>query len=197
MVKTIAIVVVLLVAAILVYAATKPDTLRVKRSITIKAPPAAIFALVNDFHLWESWSPYDKKDPAMKRTYSGAARGKGAVYGWEGNKDIGTGRMEIAEASPPSKVTIKLDFVKPFEAHNLVDFTFEPKGDATLVTWDMHGPAPFFSKVMQVFIDMDDMVGKDFEAGLANLKAIAEKKALGAYLPGMLSGHKSLTLEES
>src|SRR5688572_24411996 len=113
MVKTIAIVVVLLVAAILVYAATMPDTFRVKRSISIKAPPEAIFALVNDFHLWESWSPYDKKDPAMKRTYSGAARGKGAVYVWEGNEDIGTGRMDITQAAPPSKVTIKLDFVPP------------------------------------------------------------------------------------
>ncbi len=175
MLKTIAVVVVVLIAALLVFAATKPDTLRVQRATSIKAPPEKIFALINDFNSWGAWSPYEKKDPAMKRTRSGAASGKGAVYAWEGNSEVGAGRMEIAESTPPSKVTIKLDFVKPFEAHNIVDFTLAPKGDATNVTWDMRGPAPFISKLIQVFFNMDTMIGKDFETGLANLKAIAEK----------------------
>jgi hypothetical protein len=175
MFKKIAFVVVVAVAAVLALAATKPDTFQVERSVSINAPPEKIFPLIDDLHNWTAWSPWEKKDPAMKRTYSGAARGKGAAYAWEGNKDVGMGRMEIAEASPTSKVTINLDFVKPFEAHNIVDFTLEPKGGTTNVTWAMHGPSPFFSKVLHVFLSMDKMVGKDFEAGLANLKAAAEK----------------------
>jgi carbon monoxide dehydrogenase subunit G len=175
MFKKIAFVVVVLVAAVLALAATKPDTFRVERSVSIDAPPEKIFPLIDDLHNWTAWSPWEKKDPAMKRTYSGAARGKGAAYAWEGNKDVGMGRMEIAESSPTSKVTINLDFVKPFEAHNVVDFTLEPKGGTSSVTWAMHGPSPFFSKVLHVFLSMDRMVGKDFEAGLANLKAAAEK----------------------
>ena len=175
MFKIIAIVVVVLVVALLVFAATKPDTFRVQRSASIKASPEKIFALINDLHSWSAWSPWEKKDPAMKRTYSGAANGRGAVYEWEGNREVGKGRMEIAESSPPSKVTIKLDFIKPFEAHNIALFTLEPKGDSTNVTWAMHGPTPYIAKVIHVFFDMDSMVGKDFETGLANLKAIAEK----------------------
>jgi carbon monoxide dehydrogenase subunit G len=174
MLKIIALVVVVLVAAVLIYAATKPDTFRVQRSASIKAPPEKIFPLINDLHSWGAWSPYEKKDPAMKKTYSGAANGLGAVYEWEGNKDIGKGRMEIAESSPPSRVMMKLDFVKPFEAHNIVEFTLEPNGDSTDVTWAIHGPSPYMSKVMCLFFDMDSMVGKDFETGLANLKTVAE-----------------------
>ncbi|MDB5862840.1 MAG: hypothetical protein JWO70_646 [Betaproteobacteria bacterium] len=175
MFKKIAFVLVVVVAAVLALAATKPDTFQVERSVSINAPPEKIFPLIDDLHNWTAWSPWEKKDPAMKRTYSGEARGKGAAYAWEGNKDVGMGRMEIAESSPTSKVTINLDFVKPFEAHNVVDFTLEPKGGTTSVTWAMHGPSPFFSKVLHVFLSMDRMVGKDFEAGLANLKAAAEK----------------------
>lgn len=175
MFKIIAIVIVVLIAALLIYAATRPDTLRVQRSTNIKAPPEKIFALINDFHSWGAWSPYEKKDPAMKRTMSGAANGKGAVYEWEGDKNVGKGRMEIAESSPPSKVTLKLDFVKPFEAHNIVDFTLEPKGDSTNVTWAMHGPSPYISKIIGIFLNMDSMIGKDFETGLANLKTVAER----------------------
>jgi hypothetical protein len=175
MFKKIAIVVVVLIAALLGFAATKPDTFRVQRTTSIKAPPEKIFPLINDLHNWASWSPYEKKDPGMNRTHSGAANGKGAVYEWEGNGDVGKGRMQIIDTAVPNKVTIKLDFVKPFEAHNIVDFTLQPKGDTTQVAWEMRGPAPFISKVMQVFIDMDSMVGKDFEAGLANLKALTEK----------------------
>jgi uncharacterized protein YndB with AHSA1/START domain len=175
MLKTIVIVVVVLVAALLAFAATKPDTFVVQRTTSIKAPPEKVFALINDYRGWGAWSPWEKLDPTMKRTFSGAASGKGAVYAWDGTSNVGVGRMEITESSPPSKVAIKLDFSKPFEAHNFVDFTLEPKGDATNVTWTMRGPTPFISKVMQVFVSMDSMVGKDFEAGLANMKASAEK----------------------
>jgi carbon monoxide dehydrogenase subunit G len=175
MIKTAAIVVVVLLAAILLFAATKPDTFRVRREIGINAPPEKIFPFLNDFRRWGTWSPWEKMDPAMKRTYSGAAIGKGAVYEWEGNSKVGSGRMEIVESSAPSRVRIKLDFLKPFEAHNTADFTLEPQGGVTKVSWVMDGPAPFVSKVMQVFMSMDRMVGKDFEAGLANLKAAAEQ----------------------
>jgi uncharacterized protein YndB with AHSA1/START domain len=175
MLKTIAIVVVVLLAALLVFAATKPDTFRVQRATSIKAPPEKVFVLINDLHSWGAWSPWEKLDPTMKRTHSGAASGKGAVYAWEGSGEVGAGRMEIIEAAPPSKVKIKLDFLKPFEAHNVAEFTLEPKGDATDVIWAMYGPNPYISKLMSVFVSMDSMVGKSFETGLANLKAAAEK----------------------
>ena len=164
-----------IIAVILVLAAMKPDTFRVERSATINAPPEKIFAVLNDFREWPAWSPWEKKDPAMKRTLTGPTSGKGAAYAWQGNKDVG-GSMEIVDSAPPSRLTIKLDFVKPFEGHNVVDFTLQPTGGATRVNWAMHGPAPFMSKVMQVFMNMDRMVGNDFEAGLSNLKALAEKK---------------------
>ncbi|MGA7489083.1 MAG: SRPBCC family protein [Xanthobacteraceae bacterium] len=179
MLRTIAVfaglVVVVIAGAVLVLAATKPDTFRVERTASIKAPPEKIFAFLDDFHRYPAWSPYEKLDPAMKRTYSGAGNGKGAVYAWESNGKAGVGRMEIAQASSPSKVAINLDFVKPFEARNIVEFTLEPNGESTNVTWAMHGASPFLAKVMHVFFDMDSMVGKDFETGLANLKALAER----------------------
>ncbi len=175
MFKIIALVAVVLLAVLLIYAATKPDTFHVQRSTSIKAPPEKMFPLINDFHSSGSWSPYEKKDPAMKRTYSGAASGKGAVYEFDGNKEVGKGRLEITESSPPSKVAIRLDMFKPFEAHNIVEFTLEAKGDATDVTWAMNGHYPYIAKVMSMFFNMDRMIGKDFEQGLANLKAIAEK----------------------
>jgi len=173
--KIIAVVIIALIAGVLILAATKPDTFRVQRGTSITAPPEKIFALINDFNRWGEWSPWEKKDPAMKRTFGATTSGKGAVYAWEGNKDVGQGRMEIAESVAPSKVALKLDFVKPFEAHNLVEFMLEPRGDATNVTWAMRGDTPYFAKIIHVFINMDRMVGKDFEAGLANLKAAAEK----------------------
>jgi hypothetical protein len=179
MVWTIAIIVVGLlvvaVAAVLIFAATRPDAFRIQRSAIIKARPEKVSALINDFHNWGSWSPWEKMDPTMTRTHSGAANGKGAIYEWEGNKKVGKGRMEIAEASPPSKVSIKLDFLKPFEAHNTAEFTLDGQGDSTNVTWAKLGSQPFMIKVMSVFLSMDKMVGKDFETGLANMKSIAEK----------------------
>lgn len=174
MFKTIALVVVLLIAGVLLFALTKPDTFRIERSTVIKAAPEKINALLTDFKQWAAWSPWEKKDPAMKRTYSGAANGKGTVYGWEGNKNVGTGRMEILDAQP-QKVTIKLDFLASFEAHNTAEFDLQPQGDSTKLTWTMYGPSNYISKVMSVVMSMDNMVGPDFEAGLANLKAAAEK----------------------
>jgi hypothetical protein len=174
MLNTIAIVAVLLLGALLGVAATRPDTFQVQRATRVNASPAEIFPLINDLRRWSAWSPYERKDPAMKRTYSGAASGPGAVYEWDGNRDIGRGRMEITETSAPSRVTLKLDFIKPFEAHNVVEFTLEARGDATSVTWALHGPASYMSKIMGLFFSVERMVGKDFESGLANLKAVAE-----------------------
>jgi hypothetical protein len=171
----IAIILAIAIAIVLLLALTKPNTFAVQRAIGIKAPAEKIFALINDFHQWGTWSPYENKDPAMKRTYSGANSGKGAVYAWDGNKNVGSGRMEILDTSVPSKIVIKLDFFKPFEGHNTAEFTMLPQGDATNLTWVMRGPAPFMSKVMQVFMNIDKMIGKDFEVGLANLKKITEK----------------------
>ena len=171
----IAVVLAVVIAAVLVLAATKPNTLRVQRAISINAPPDRIFPLINDFHQWVTWSPYENKDPAMKRTYDGADSGKGAVYAWDGNKNVGSGRMEILDISVPSKIVIKLDFFKPFEGHNTAEFTMLPQGDVTNLTWVMHGPAVLMTRVMQVFISLDHMIGRDFEVGLANLKKLTEK----------------------
>jgi uncharacterized protein YndB with AHSA1/START domain len=175
----VAVVLALAIAVVLILAARKPDIFRVQRATTVKAPPEKIFPLINDFHQWGSWSPYETRDPAMKRSYSGADRGQGAVYGWEGNKNVGSGRMEILDAAAPSKIVIKLDFFTPFEGHNTAEFTMLPQGDGsnvtTNVTWLMHGPSRFIGKIMHVFINMDRMVGKDFEIGLANLKRLTEK----------------------
>lgn len=173
--KTIGILLVVLIAGVMVFASTKPDTFSVQRSTTIKAPPEKIFAVVNDFQRWTEWSPWEKLDPAMKRTLGGPANGKGATYAWEGNSKAGQGRMEIIESVPSSKVGIQLDFIKPFEANNVAEFTMTPQGDATQVNWVMRGPTPFVSKLMQVFVDLDTMIGKDFEEGLANLKALTER----------------------
>jgi len=174
-IKTIAIIVAVLLAGILIFAATRPDTFRVQRSTSIKAPPEKIFPLINDLRGWGAWSPYEKRDPAMKRAFGATAAGKGAVYEWDGNKSVGKGRMEITDTAPPSQIVIKLDFIAPFEAHNVAEFTLNGKGDATNVTWAMYGPASFVSKLMGIFFNVDRMIGKDFEAGLAALRAIAEK----------------------
>ena len=178
MLKAIAIIALVLavgIAAVLAFAFTKPDTFRVERSLKVKAPADAIYPQVADFHRWTGWSPYENRDPGMKRTYGGAAAGKGATYAWDGNNNVGAGHMEILEASSPSKLRIKLDFERPFEGHNTAEFTMLPQGDATSVTWTMYGPAVFMSKVMQVFMNLDHMIGKDFEVGLANLKKLTEK----------------------
>ena len=175
MLKTIVIAIVVVIAGILGYATTRPDTFSVQRTTTVHAPADKVFALVNDFHRWGEWSPWEKLDPEMKRTFSGTAAGPGSVYEWTGNSKVGAGRMEILQAAPAAKVDIKLDFIKPFEGHNITEFTLTPQGENTQVVWVMHGPAPFVSKLMGVFVSMDSMIGKDFETGLSNMKAAAEK----------------------
>ncbi|HEY8333959.1 MAG TPA: SRPBCC family protein [Tardiphaga sp.] len=178
MLKIIAVIAVILavaLVAVLALALTKPDTFEVARSAAIKAPPDRIYPLIEDLHRWTAWSPYEVKDPAMKRSYSGSERGKGAAYGWDGNNNVGAGRMEITDAASPTRIVLRLDFFRPFEGHNTGEFTLHPQGDMTTVTWSMRGPAPLMSKIMQVFLNMDEMIGKDFAVGLANLKSIVEK----------------------
>ena len=179
MLKTILLVIVVVlavvVAGVLVIAATKPDSFRVQRSTTIKAAPDKIFALINDFKAWPKWSPYENRDPNLQRKLSGADAGPGSVYEWNGDKNVGQGRMEILESTAPTKITIKLDFLKPFEAHNTAIFTMVPHGDTTEVTWAMEGPSPFISKVMGIFMNFDTLIGTDFETGLTNLKRLTEQ----------------------
>jgi hypothetical protein len=172
--KKLGLALVALIAALLLFAATRPDSFRVERRILVQAPPEKIQPLIADFHRWTDWSPWEKLDPAMKRTYSGATAGVGAIYGWQGNKDVGSGRMEV-KAAGADKVSIQLDFIEPFEGHNTADFLLAAQGGATEVRWVMFGPSPFISKLMGVFVSMDSMIGKDFEKGLTQLKAASER----------------------
>ena len=174
MLKITAIVIALLIVAMLVYAATKPDNFRVERSVSIKAPAEKIFPLINDFHQWDAWTPYNK-DPAMKKTFGGAPSGVGSTYAWEGNRQVGQGDIDISASTQPNKVALNLHMIKPFEANNKVEFTLQTKGDVTDVTWAMEGKQIYIGKVMGIFMSMDSMVGKDFEAGLEKLKTVAEK----------------------
>jgi len=167
--------IVLAIIVVLVIAATKPDAFRIQRSATMNAAPEKVFPLINDFHQWIGWSPWEKLDPALKRTYSGNASGKGSIYEWVGNKKVGQGRMEITESTPSSRILIKLDFIKPFSANNTTEFALNGQGSSTNVSWTMTGSQPFMFKVMSIFMNMDKMIGKDFEAGLASMKDIAEK----------------------
>lgn len=175
MIKTLALIAVAAIGALLIFAATRPDTFRVQRSASIKAAPGTLYPLINDLRQFNTWNPYEKKDPAIKGSYRGPASGPGAGYDFQGNKDVGKGSIEIVESSPPGKVTMKLDMLEPFEGHNIVEFSLAPRGEATEVTWAMHGPSPFVGKLLGVFVNMDRMIGRDFEAGLANLKARAER----------------------
>jgi hypothetical protein len=174
--KVLAVLLGIAIATVLIVAATRPNTLNFQRSTSIQAPPERILPWLSDFNpnYWGAWSPYETKDPDMQRNFSGAPRGVGAVYEWRGDANIGQGRMEITSATA-HQVTIKLDFLKPLEAHNIAEFTLQPQADATRVTWSMRGPATYLSKVMSVFLDMDRMIGTDFEAGLAKLKTLAEQ----------------------
>ncbi|TXI48645.1 MAG: polyketide cyclase [Lysobacter sp.] len=175
MLKKILLVLVLAIAGVLIYAATKPDSFQVQRSATVAAPPEKVFALIDDFHRWGEWSPWEKLDPAMKRSFGGPDRGVGATYAWEGNSDVGKGRMEIVESNAPGKLTIKLDFIEPFESGNTTEFVLTPKDGGTEVTWTMRGPSPYMTKLMDTVMSMDRMIGRDFETGLANMKAVAER----------------------
>jgi hypothetical protein len=174
MLKTIGLVVILAIAALLLIASTRPDVFRIQRSTVIRAPAHLIHPLIGDLQRFNTWNPYNRKDPNIKGTYRGPQSGPGAHYDFEGNKDVGKGSIEIIDSEAPQKVTMKLDMREPFEVHNIVDFTLAPRGDATEVTWAMHGPSPFLAKLMGLFFNMDRMLGRDFETGLANLKAVAE-----------------------
>ncbi len=175
MVKLMLIVVALLLAALMFYVATRPAHFRIQRSMRIAAPREKLFAYVADLHNFDAWSPWSPLDPAMRKTHSGAASGIGAGYEWEGNKNVGHGRMEIIEAVSPERVLIKLDFLKPFEAHNMAEYLLVESGGATEFTWAMYGPNNFLSKVMGLFFNMDRMVGAQFEQGLRALKTVAER----------------------
>ena len=177
MIKTVALVLLAALALLLAYAATRPDTFRVERSRVIAAPPEQLYGLIHDLRQFNTWNPYGRKDPALKGEYSAATTGPGARYAWQGDK-VGTGSMEIVDATAPRRVGMKLDFVKPFEAHNQVEFTLLPEGTgATRVTWAMQGPVPYLAKIAHLFFNMDRMVGQDFEDGLANLQAVVQKPA--------------------
>lgn len=152
------------------------DTFRIERSLVIQAEPATLYAMVDDFRRWREWSPYEGLDPHLGRTYSGADAGKGAVYAWDGNKKAGAGRMEIVDTAALDRITIQLDFSRPMRTRNKAEFTFVPEGGGTRVTWAMEGAKPFMFRVMSLFIDMDKMIGRDFEKGLATLKAAAESR---------------------
>jgi len=177
MIRRLLIVLLVAVLGLLGYAALQPDRFRVERSTVIAAPPAAVYAQIDDFNAWARWSPWEKRDPAMQRTLGGAARGVGATYAWKGNDQVGAGRMTITEAAPAQRLVIRLEFLEPFAATNTAEFALQPQADGTKVTWAMHGPSPFLSKLMQVFVSMDAMVGKDFETGLANLKSVVASGA--------------------
>lgn len=166
----------LVIAVILVVAATRPDTFRMERSIVINAPPDKVFAILSDFHQWTEWSPWEKLDPAMTRKYSGPSSGKGAVYAWQGNSQVGEGQCAITEVFPSSKILMQLDYVKPFKAHNLVEFRLQPSSTGTQVTWALSGRNNYVAKLMSMLFT-ERMLGKMFDQGLMNLKTLAEQPA--------------------
>ncbi|RCS56797.1 SRPBCC family protein [Parvibium lacunae] len=175
MLKKILLIAMGVVGALLGYAATQPDDFSIERSLVVKATPEKPFSLVNDFHQWSRWSPWEKKDAAMQKTHRGPASGVGAIYEWQGNREVGEGRMEIIESIAPKTIKIKLDFITPMAASNTVVFSFQPQDEATNITWSMSGKNAFLTKIFLIFFSMEDMVGPDFEAGLANLKMLAEQ----------------------
>jgi hypothetical protein len=179
MLKKVVLVLGIVVVGLLAVIATRPDTFKVERSTVIAAPPPVAWNQVNDFHNWVAWSPWEKLDPNMKKTFDGPASGTGAIYSWVGNDKVGEGRMTILDSKPGERVVIKLEFLKPMEAASTTTFTFTSqgktdKGEATQVHWAMEGSNNFVAKAMQLFMSMDSMVGKDFEKGLAQLKTAAE-----------------------
>jgi uncharacterized protein YndB with AHSA1/START domain len=161
-------------AIFLVVVAMQPSTFRIERSATMAAPAADVFAQVNDFHKWEAWSPWAKLDPAAKNTFDGPASGVGAGFAWEGNDQVGVGRMTITESKPAERIAIKLEFLKPFASTAATEYTFKGDGKQTTMTWAMTGEKNFVSKMMCLFMNMDKMVGGQFETGLASIKGIVE-----------------------
>lgn len=169
--------VVLVVGALAVIVALQPSEFRIERRATVAAPASAVFAQVNDFHNWEAWSPWARLDPAAKSSFAGAPSGKGAAFAWAGNSRVGEGRMTITESRPTELIRIKLEFLKPFEATNTAEFTFEPEGERTAVTWSMYGHNNFIARAVCLFVNMDRALGGEFEKGLASMKSVAEASA--------------------
>lgn len=171
---TILMILVLLVAGLAVFIATRPDEFRVERSTLIQAPAESVFAKVNDFRQWPQWSPWAKRDPAMQVAYAGAEQGVGATQRWAGNKEVGKGSATIIDSVPAERVVIQLEFIEPFQASNTAEFRFQPEAGGTRVSWSMSGRNGFMGKAMGLIFNMDKMVGGDFEQGLASIKALAE-----------------------
>ncbi|KQP13825.1 SRPBCC family protein [Pseudorhodoferax sp. Leaf267] len=174
MLRKISLAIALLLAAVLLLAATRPDSFAVQRSTSIRAPADKVYALIHDMHRFNTWNPYLQKDPNVKGSYSGPAAGHGARYVFEGNRDVGKGSLEITEAQAPARVAMRLRMLEPFAGENDVAFTLVPRGDSTEVTWAMHGASPYLARLAGLFFDMDHMIGRDFETGLQSLKSKAE-----------------------
>ena len=170
------VVVAVVVVVLIVVVAMQPAEYRVTRFARMAAPPAAVFAEVNDFHRWGAWSPWAKIDPAMKQTYEAAPAGAGAVYTWSGNREVGEGRMTIVESRPNELIRVKLDFVKPLAGTSTAEFTFVPQGDQTAVTWSMAGDKSFVAKAIHLVLSMERMIGDQFDKGLAAMKSIVEAR---------------------
>ncbi len=175
MLNVILIIIAVIIVVLVIVIALQPAESRVSRSTTISAPPAAVFAHVNDFHMWEAWSPWEKVDPAVKKTYGGSPTGVGATYAWEGNKEVGAGNMKIIESRPGELIRIHMEFLKPMKGLSTTDFTFKQEGDDTIVTQTMYGPKNFVSKAMCLVMNIDNMIGGMFEKGLASLKSVVER----------------------
>jgi hypothetical protein len=165
----------LIVFLFIIVIAGRPDEFVVSRSAAISAPPDKVFPCVNELKKWEDWSPWAKRDPNAKSTFEGPAAGVGSAMSWDGNKDVGAGKMTIVESKPNDRIRIRLEFLRPFQATNMAEFNFRSESPQTVVTWSMTGKNNFFFKAFSLFMNCDDMVGKDFEKGLASLKAVVEK----------------------
>ena len=174
MLKKILVVAVVVILAFVTFVACQPSEFHIRRSARMSAPASAVFAEINDFHQWAAWSPWEKLDPAMKKTFEGAPQGVGAIYSWSGNREAGKGRMEIVQSKPADLVRIKLNFLEPFKATDDTEFALKPEANQTVVTWTMSGKNPFLMKAMGLFVNMDKMIGGDFEKGLAQMKAVVE-----------------------
>ena len=167
----------ILLAVFAVAVTFQPAEYRVTRSASVQAPAPIVFGLINDFHKWEDWSPWAKLDPNVKNTFSGAATGTGAVFAWEGNNDVGAGQMKITESRPSELIRMDLEFIKPFASSCLTEFAFKPEGNKTAITWTMSGKNNFIAKAFCMFMNMDKMIGADFEKGLASIKTLSEAAA--------------------
>ena len=175
MIRKILVFVVALIAAFLFYVNSRPSSFRVERSIAINSSPEAVFAIISDLHEGINWSPWEELDPNMKKVFSGPEKGVGSKLAWDGNDDVGAGSQEIITAESPSKLVTKLVFLRPFEATNHAEFSIKQEGSGSEITWAMYGENNFGSKLFGCFVNMDEMIGKDFEKGLSKLKKYSEK----------------------